>query len=85
MKIEEQTTPISAYEIYTPKLYVFFALMAVYTAICCWTLYDLGYNNARAELSQPSKYRCYEQTVYRSTQGYWENTGQKCRSIEEIK
>lgn len=65
--------------------FVFFALMAVYTAICCLALYDLGYNNAKAELSRPSKYRCYEQTVYRSTQGYWENTGQKCRSIEEIK
>jgi len=70
--------------------YTFFAMtliamMAVYTAIVGWALYDLGFNDARAEFSQPIKYRCHEQVVYRSTQGYWEKTGQQCKTLEEIK
>lgn len=55
--------------------------------VCCigYVMYEQGYSDARMDYSQTIKYRCHEGTVYRSTQGYWENTKQACKSLEEIK
>ena len=56
-------------------------------SICCigYVMYEQGYSDARMDYSQPIKYRCHEGTVYRSTNGYWDNTKQACKSLEEIK
>ena len=53
--------------------------------IISYSSYQFGYSEAKIEYSQITKYRCHEGTVYRSTQGYWENTKQACKSLEEIK
>lgn len=66
------------------KLYAFMS-MFVWSIMVGWSCYEFGYYNARIDYSQPIKYRCHEGTVYRSTQGYWENTKQACKSLEEIK
>jgi hypothetical protein len=64
--------------------YIFFSLMLGYTAMIAWVFYDWGYNAAKIDYSQPIKYRCHEETVYRSTQGYWENTKQPCKPMNDI-
>lgn len=66
------------------KLYAFTS-MFVWSIMVGWSCYEFGYKNARMDYSQPIKYRCHEGTVYLSTQGYWENTKQACKSLEEIK
>jgi len=65
--------------------YIFFAMCAVYTVMVAWAFYDLGFNDAKWQYSQPSKYRCHESVVYRSTGGYWEKSGQTCKPLEDIK
>lgn len=64
---------------------IFYSLVLAYTAMVALAFYDWGYNVAKMDYSQPIKYRCHEGTVYRSTQGYWENTKQACKSLEEIR
>ena len=62
-------------------------LAALLIFVCCigYAMYEQGYSDARMDYSQPIKYRCYDGIVYRSTQGYWENTKQACMKLEEIK
>jgi hypothetical protein len=62
-----------------------FPLLLIFACCIGYAMYHQGYSDARMDYSQPIKYRCHEGTVYRSTQGYWENTKQACKSLEEIK
>ena len=63
---------------------IFYSLVLAYTIIVALASYDWGYNVAKMDYSQPIKYRCHEGTVYRSTQGYWENTKQPCKPMNDI-
>ena len=47
--------------------------------------YEMGYGEARVEYSKLVKYRCYEGIVYRNASGYWEDTKQACKTLEQIK
>ena len=73
----------------TPNETKYFILgpISLLISICCiaYAMYHQGYSDARMDYSQPIKYRCHEGTVYRSTNGYWDNTKQACKSLEEIK
>ena len=73
----------------TPNETKYFILgpISLLISICCigYAMYHQGYSDARMDYSQPIKYRCHEGTVYHSTNGYWENTKQACKSLEEIK
>lgn len=62
-------------------LFVVFA----WSAIMVYTGYEWGYASAREDYSRPIKYKCFEGVVYRNASGYWEDTKQHCKTLEEVK
>jgi hypothetical protein len=44
--------------------------------------FDMGYNEARADLAKPIEYRCVEGQVYKSNTAFLIATSQKCRPLE---
>lgn len=61
----------------------------VFLGTIFWGGYELGYGHAKAEGAiadiRATKYRCYDGVVYRSSRGYWEDTKQSCKTLEQIK
>lgn len=50
-----------------------------------WTGYHWGYGSAKEDYSRPTKFRCHEDVVYEDYGGYWRNTKQPCKKLEDIK
>ena len=57
----------------------------LYTAFIGFTGFQWGYLEAKHDFSRPTKYRCHEDVVYQDVGGYWSNTKQSCKKLEEIK
>ncbi len=63
------------------KLFMF----VIWSILLIYTSYNYGYSEARNVYSTPIKYRCHQGVVYRNESGYWADTKQPCKSLEEIK
>jgi hypothetical protein len=50
-----------------------------------WAGYQWGYDSYKLDHVPTIKYKCFEGIVYRSTSGYWEDTKQSCKTLEQIK
>ena len=60
-------------------------MFCAWSALMLYTGYNWGYGEARYDYSTPIKYKCYEGVVYRNSQGYWEDTKQGCKTLEQVK
>ena len=60
-------------------------LFCVWTALAVYTGHNWGYGSARDDYSTPVHYKCYDGIVYRNSSGYWADTKQACKTLEQVK
>jgi hypothetical protein len=57
--------------------------------VCCFIValvsYDFGYMNAQEKYQTNTKYRCYEEVVYKWTGAYWDKMGTACKTDAQMK
>lgn len=60
-------------------------IIVVWSGVWAYAGYQWGYGASKFDHIPIIKYKCFEGIVYRSTSGYWEDTKQHCKTLEEVK
>lgn len=59
-------------------------LTMIFLVFVGYTMYNWGYHDGKYENNKPTKYKCYEGTLYRDDGGYWSDLKQACKTYEQI-